>query len=222
MAVIELKNVNVAYKDKKEVLKNINLTIERGEIVGLNGDSGCGKSTLAYVIGGFKKATGEKIKIPENGVGFVIQGPETALDPIKSIGFTLKETRLCFLKQNKLPIPKTREIDEYISKQLENFGILRERYKDFPRKFSGGELQRICILRAILREPKVLILDEATSMLDVLVQAKIIKLLIKIQKEYKLTYLIISHDKKLLELVCNRVFIISDKQLYEVNKNVYS
>ena len=222
MAVIELKNVNVAYKDKKEVLKNINLTIERGEIVGLNGDSGCGKSTLAYVIGGFKKATGEKIKIPENGVGFVIQDPETALDPIKSIGFTLKETRLCFLKQNKLPIPKTREIDEYISKQLENFGILRERYKDFPRKFSGGELQRIYILRAILREPKVLILDKATSMLDVLVQAKIIKLLIKIQKEYKLTYLIISHDKKLLELVCNRVFIISDKQLYEVNKNVYS
>ena len=68
----------------------------------------------------------------------------------------------------------------------------------------------------------MLILDEATSMLDVLVQAKIIKLLIKIQKEYKLTYLIISHDKKLLELVCNRVFIISDKQLYEVNKNVYS
>jgi len=63
MAVIELKNVNVAYKDKKEVLKNINLTIEQGEIVGLNGDSGCGKSTLAYVIGGFKKATGEKIKI---------------------------------------------------------------------------------------------------------------------------------------------------------------
>lgn len=212
-----LESINVNYKKKggQTILQDVNFYLKKGEIVGLNGNSGSGKTTLAYVLCGLKEISSGKISCPFDKVGMVLQNPETALNPMKTIGWTLAETRNQYLKIQGRALPSKHDLSEELKQKLEEFGISGERLWDYPRKFSGGELQRISILRALLRESDILILDEATSMLDVLIQAKVMRFLLDIQKKYGLTYLVISHDTELIKLICHRIYFVENGRVRE-------
>ena len=212
----KLDNVSVSFGNpENSVLKDVSFFIREGEIVGLAGESGSGKSTLTYVLCGLKKVNSGSVKLFTREIALVMQNPQTSLDPLKSIGWTLEETLRAFLREKKRLRMKKNESKALLEERLFQFGIEPKRMKDYPYQFSGGELQRICILRELLREPKLLILDEATSILDVLVQAKIMRFLIKLQKDCGLSYLLVSHDTEMVNLVCHRAYYIQDKNLIE-------
>lgn len=215
--LVRLEGVNLDYgkKGESKILQGVCLYLRKGEIVGLQGDSGSGKTTLAYLLCGLKKSALGKISCPSGKVGMVLQNPETSFDPIKSVGWTLAETRLEYLRAKGLPLPKKRSLEEELRLRSEEFGIAGGRLRNCPSKFSGGELQRLSILRVLLRESDILILDEATSMLDLLMQAKILRFLLDIQKKYSLTYLVISHDRELIRSICHRVYFIEKGRVRE-------
>lgn len=214
--LVEVKDICVSYNNSKKILEKASLYINKNEIVGLVGESGSGKSTLLYVICGIKNVDYGEVSVYTDDIGIVLQNPQTALDPLKSIGYSLRESLVSFFKKKNLPRLSKKEMNHKIIKELEKVGISGSRINDYPYQFSGGEIQRICLSRVLIKNPKLLILDEATSMLDVLVQAKIMKLLLKLQLEYNLSYLIISHDMDLINLVCNRAYILENTHIREL------
>lgn len=215
--LVEMRRVSVSFKNKKNrLLKDVNITINQGEVVGLVGESGAGKSTLAHIIYGNKTPDSGEVFVTEGNIGLVMQNPQTALDPLKNVAWTLRETLKAYLKKENKEIPQKAEMNKILEDKLEEFGIPLKRLYDYPYQFSGGELQRICLLRALLREPKLLILDEATSMLDVLVQAKMVRFLLQLQNQYKLSYLVISHDMDLVKLICDRIYAVENKMVREI------
>lgn len=202
-------------QNKNIVLSGYDLSISQGESVGIVGPSGSGKSTIARVllqlisidsgkvlykgrdISRFNK---EEKKEFRKKVQFIAQRPEVFFDPRIKFYKSIKEA-VFLLRKNFDYEGELRELMQSLDLSM---GLL-ERY---PHQISGGEIQRLAICRALLVQPEVIIFDEATSMLDVSTQAKIIKLLGKIKKQRALTYLFISHDRALIQKICDRVIII--------------
>ena len=135
---------------------------------------------------------------------FISQRPESFLDPRQTLGSSLREEFTVF----NLPYD-----EEKIKEMLDLVKLNAELLQRYPHQVSGGEIQRICLVRALLLEPKLLILDEPTSMLDISVQAQILHLLRDIREEKQLAYLFITHDKQLAEWLCDRVLHIEQGQL---------
>ncbi len=196
----------------------VTLGIKRGEVLGIVGESGCGKSTLAKVILRLLEPTSGKIifdghditKLKKKELNkrfrkrmqMVFQDPYTQLNPrmnIKSnIGIALKQH---FNLSDS-------EVERRVGDLLEAVGLSRKWMYRFPHEFSGGQLQRIAIARALSVEPEFLVLDEPTSALDVSVQAQILNLLIDIKKEHNLTYLFISHNLSVIEYISDRIGVM--------------
>lgn len=220
--LVRIENLNKTYTStslfgggNKEVLKNINLTIYEGQNLGLLGPSGCGKTTLAKIILGLEKETSGKIFILGKDIStlnkkefkqvraqvqVVFQDPYSSLDPRMTIEESLKEP---FIIHDK-------KVEEQELKKLVNsVGISYQDIKKYPHEFSGGQRQRICIARALALKPKLLVLDEPVSSLDVSVQAQILNLLLEIKKEYNLTLLLISHDFAVCNFICDNIAIMS-------------
>lgn len=213
---------------EKEVLKNINLTINEGQNLGLLGPSGCGKTTLAKIILGLETQTSGKIfilgkelsslnkkelKEVRSKVQVVFQDPYSSLDPRMTIEESLKEP---FIIHNI----KVQEND--IKNLINSVGISYKDIKKYPHEFSGGQRQRICIARALALKPKLLVLDEPVSSLDVSVQAQILNLLLKVKQEYNLTLLLISHDFAVCNFLCHNIAIMFKGSIEEFGtvKNV--
>lgn len=197
-----------------QLLQNVSLAIEPGEAVALMGGSGSGKSTLARILlrllpcdagelyfQGEKitTATGSRLKNFRRSVQFISQRPESFLDPGKKLGASLKEAFTVF----SLPYKPER-----IAEMLDLVKLNQELLERYPHQVSGGEVQRICLARALLLEPQLLILDEPTSMLDISVQAQILHLLHDIRLEKQLAYLFITHDEQLAQWLCDRTLHI--------------
>jgi len=226
--IISLKNVEISYfknafkennsEEGTKVLTNVNFYMKKGETIGLLGSSGSGKSTLSYVLCGLKKISKGIINCPFDKVAIVMQNPENSFDTMWSIGKTLREIKLNYLKTHKLTIPSKEKLEEEFKVWFSKMGIDEAKLYNYPSQFSGGELQRIAIICALLRNTEIIIFDEATSMLDVLVQAKVMKLLMEIKKEYKLSYIIISHDVYMVKLLCNRIYKIEDCYIKELSR----
>lgn len=226
--IISLKNVEISYfknafkennsEESTKVLTNVNFYMRKGETIGLLGNSGSGKSTLSYVLCGLKKISKGIINCPFDKVAIVMQNPENSFDTMWSIGKTLREIKLNYLKTHKLTIPSKEKLEEEFKVWFSKMGIDEAKLYNYPSQFSGGELQRIAIICALLRNTEIIIFDEATSMLDVLVQAKVMKLLMEIKKEYKLSYIIISHDVDMVKLLCNRIYKIEDCYIKELSR----
>ena len=226
--IISLKNVEISYfknafkennsEEGTKVLTNVNFYMRKGETIGLLGSSGSGKSTLSYVLCGLKKISKGIINCPFDKVAIVMQNPENSFDTMWSIGKTLREIKLNYLKTHKLTIPSKEKLEEEFKVWFSKMGIDEAKLYNYPSQFSGGELQRIAIICALLRNTEIIIFDEATSMLDVLVQAKVMKLLMEIKKEYKLSYIIISHDVDMVKLLCNRIYKIEDCYIKELSR----
>jgi ABC-type glutathione transport system ATPase component len=216
--ILEVSHLQVSYpcsrktpfekKKSIQVLKDISFSMQKGEILGLVGESGSGKTTLARAVLGLIPYKGEiktKVKSPQ----MVFQDPYGSLNPSKKIGWILEEPlRL------KGGMGKQERLEKAVL-MLEKVG-LDEKFMDrYPRQLSGGQRQRVCIAAALMLEPEFLIADEPVSALDVTIQAQILELFQKIQKEMGLTILFISHDLRVVYRMCGRVLIMQQGELVE-------
>lgn len=197
-------------KGKKQILKDVSFKIYENEIVGLVGESGCGKSTLAKTILGFvSDYSGEVIhhsKLPQ----MVFQDPFSSLNPSKSILWILEEP----LRAQKIPKKERRERALWM---LERIGLGLEYASRLPDELSGGQRQRVAIAAAIIANPGLLIADEPVSALDVTVQAQILRLMKELKDEFGLSYLFISHDLDVIYQICDRVIVMKNGEIVEMN-----
>ena len=218
--IVELKNLTVNYKPNKEVDKQlihgIDINFRKGHITGVVGESGSGKSILMrsimsilpnnifdkndkFIFDRKEVKKGEKLPI-----SMIFQNPMTSLDPVRTIGFHLIEVIERFQNKSK------EEVKKLAIEQLEKVGILNAplRMEQYPHELSGGMRQRILIAMALLANPKLLVADEPTTALDVTVQAQILSLIKKLQKETELSVALVSHDFGVIAGMCDYVYIM--------------
>jgi len=201
------------------------LDVANGETLGVVGESGCGKSTLARMIVGLLPPTNGTIEIEGTDyakvagrdpaafgkvIQYVFQDPLSSLNPRKSIRRIL-EAPLRLLHRMDAPARAAR-IDEI----LDAVNLRREFLDRYPHEFSGGQAQRIGIARALAAAPRILVLDEPVSALDVSVQAQVLNLLQRLKDEFDLTYLFISHDLAVVEAVADRVAVMYFGRIVEL------
>lgn len=224
--MIQIKNLCKVYKSSSGetvALKDINLSINDGEIFGVIGLSGAGKSTLIRCINMLEKpssgsilidgeditkAKGKKLRVMRKKIGMIFQG------------FNLLEQKTVL--QNVLfPLEisgvKKEEAKERALELLELVG-LKSKVKNYPSQLSGGEKQRVAIARALTTNPKVLLSDEATSALDPNTTQNILQLLKEINKKYGITIIVITHEMKVIDELCDRVAIIDHSQINEIGE----
>ena len=203
----------VVKKVSHEVIQDASFHIDAGECVGLLGASGSGKTTVGKILSGSLSASsgqvsfeGAPITAPYKGetrrsIQMLFQHPETSLNPKMTIRRHFSET-YGLIKQKM----DTSQLLRYLAE----YGIYEEHLDRLPLTLSGGELQRISLARILLLEPRFIILDEPTSMLDTVSQAQIIDLLRKVQQERSVGYLFITHDQHLAQIVCSRIHFLEN------------
>lgn len=201
--------------NKKNILCGVTLEIPDNEIVGLYGDSGSGKSTLAKIICNLIKADEGTIIPKKLNVQMVYQQPNAILDPSQRIINGIIE----LIKYHKI-CPKD-QIEMKINEMCKSIEIKKDILNHYPHQISGGEAQRIAIGKALLLKPDILILDEATSMLDVSTQANIIALINNELNKNIGSVLMISHDKELIKKCCSKIYVLKNGIANEVPKNEF-
>ncbi len=207
-------------------VNHVDLTIGKGEILGLIGESGCGKSTLGRAILRLHEPTGGKITF--DGADVTAMGPEALKtmrrrmqiifqDPYASLNprRTVAETVGLPLKLHNLAADPE-EMRSKVSAIIERVGLKANQLDRYPHQFSGGQRQRIGIARALVSNPEFIVCDEPVSALDVSIQAQIIKLLLELQKEMGLTYLFISHDISVIGYLADRVAVMYLGEIVEM------
>lgn len=207
-----------------KAVDGISFEIKDGEIFGLVGESGCGKSTLgrcitriidptngSIVFNGedITKMGPDKLKTLRRQMQMVFQNPDSSLNPRMTVRQTFSE----ILKVHGLA--KGREL-ERMEEILELVGLPVDALDRHPHEFSGGQLQRIVIARALLVEPKFIMADEPVSALDVSVQAQILNLLVELKDELSLTMLFVAHDLSVVEHISDRVAVMYLGQIVEM------
>ncbi|MBN2740628.1 MAG: dipeptide ABC transporter ATP-binding protein [Rhodobacteraceae bacterium] len=205
-------------------LHGISFALEQGKTLAIVGESGCGKSTLARILtlidpanSGELLIEGQRIDVttqkvtPElrAKVQIVFQNPYSSLNPRQKVGEVLTEPLII---NTDIPAAERRERAESM---LEKVGLERSHYNRYPHMFSGGQRQRIAIARALMLNPKVLILDEPVSALDLSIQAQVLNLLKDLQDEFNLTYAFISHDLSVVRYFADEVMVMKDGEVVE-------
>ncbi len=208
MKAVELINITKKYGEQ-EVLNSFSLDIEKGECLAIMGESGSGKSTIAKIIIGLEKQNSGTVEIFDKDIEFLFQDSYNALNPRMTVEDLIYEP-LQFLAD--IDVKKKKEIVLELLEQVELSSELLTRKRD---ELSGGQLQRVCLARALSTKPQIMIFDESLSGLDPLVQDKILDLLYKIQKQYQLTYIFISHDIRLCYFLADRIILIDKGKIIE-------
>jgi oligopeptide/dipeptide ABC transporter ATP-binding protein len=208
-----------------EALSSVSLALYQGETFGLVGESGSGKSTLGRIILRLASPTGGKVYFEGRDVfslrgralldfrkkaQVVFQDPKAALNPRMRVGAAIEAGVALG------GIAGTRAKNERVDELLEHVGLQPSHAKLFPHELSGGQLQRVCLARALGPSPKFLVLDEPTSSLDVSIQAQILNLLLRLKRELGLTYLFISHDLAVVRVLSDRVGVLYKGRLVEL------
>ena len=230
MLVIRDLHVRFHTRDRDSV-SGVNLTINDGEIVGLVGESGSGKTVTAMSIAGLlprKQCSysgdilldGEDLlhadrrflrSLHGREIGVVFQEPMSAMDPLMKVGDQVAEvlrihTDLSRAEQREKALQAMREVELKDPEKV---------YDSYPHELSGGMLQRAMIAAAIVIEPKLLLLDEPTTALDVTIQAQILELLKKLNREFGISMLFISHNLNVVRKLCSRVAVMQHGELVE-------
>ena len=218
--MLKIDNIQKIYsgkKDKVAAVNDVSFEIKKAEVLGLLGNSGSGKSTIGQIVSGLIKADegsitfeGMPIKYPmqreiRRHIQILFQHPEIAFNPKLKIIDSIKEPYKMY---------QSYEFDKIV-KDIEELGLKEEHLFRYPSELSGGELQRMALARAMAVNPKLLILDEPTSMLDVISQAQIILLLSELRDKNQMAYLFITHNTILAEQFCDRIIYIENGKLVE-------
>ena len=236
-SIINIKNLDVWYPIKKGLLKrtidyvkaikNVSFNLNVGETIGIVGESGSGKTSLILAILNLIKSKGEIVINAKNlnnlskkeildlrkDIQVVFQDPFSSLSPRMNIEDIISEGLMVHY-----PAISLKEKKQKVKNILEKVGLEYEHtIEKYPHEFSGGQRQRIAIARALILEPKILILDEPTSALDVTIQNQILNLLNELQKELDLSYIFISHDMRVIRAVANKIIVLKDGLIVEEN-----
>ncbi len=238
LIVLEVDSLTVDYQTRRgniRAVNNVSFTLEKGETLGLVGESGSGKSTLGFslirlvpppgmIVEGNIRIDGKDIRslseeemrsIRGKKVAYVFQDPMTSLNPVKKIGAHFVE-----LIRTHEPTVNEREAFKLAEKALVDVGIVPERINDYPHHFSGGMRQRIMIALGIVLGPDVVIADEPTTALDVIVQAKILDLLKNLQDSYGMALILITHDLSIVLERCDKIIVMYAGYLVEYASSV--
>lgn len=226
--MMEVSNLKKSFQGKT-VFEDVSFALSSGEIVGIYGDSGIGKSTLAKVLcgiyapeSGSVRLDGELLAAPEVpynrkkglGIQMVYQQPYSSLDGNQKIISGFRE----LIKYHRFARGRE-ETDALIREVLSRVGLDFDIGGHLPHQLSGGEAQRIALARCLLFQPRVLILDEATSMLDVSTQANVLGLVKRVMEKCGGSIILISHDKELVDYYCHRVYVFDGTRLYNEKSN---
>jgi peptide/nickel transport system ATP-binding protein len=230
--MLEIENLKVYYQMSEGMIKavdNVGFPVDKKETIGVVGESGSGKSTLGFSIlrlvpppgkivdgkilfdgGDLLKLSEEEMRgIRGKQISMVFQDPMTSLNPLMKIGDHVIET---ILAHEKITREEARERAVFL---LRNVGILEERLSDYPHQFSGGMRQRVAIALALALNPNLIIADEPTSSLDVIVQFQILDLIKKIRKLYNTALLLITHDISIVSEIADKIALMYAGQLVE-------
>lgn len=205
-------------------VRSMSFAVETEETLGVVGESGCGKSTLARMLVGLLEPTEGAIEIDGKAldnadpaafgklIQYVFQDPQSSLNPRE----TIRQVMEAPLKRlHKLSKP---ERDQRISEIFASVNLREEFLERYPHEFSGGQAQRIGIARALAASPRIIILDEPVSALDVSVQAQVLNLLADLKARFGLTYLFITHDLAVIEAVSDRIVVLYFGAVVEIGK----
>lgn len=226
--LLELKDVKTFFKVNGGILKavnGVNLTLHKGETIGLVGESGCGKTTLGRTIMRLYKPNEGSINFKGKDiwkynkkerfqytkeVQMIFQDPYASLDPLTVIADTVSEG----MDIHKMYTGEKRQAR--ILELLSMVGLNKEHLNRFPHEFSGGQRQRIGIARALSVDPELIVCDEPISALDVSIQAQVVNLLKKLQKEFGLSYLFITHDLSMVRQIADRIAVMYLGSIVEI------
>ncbi|WP_119388472.1 ABC transporter ATP-binding protein [Taklimakanibacter lacteus] len=233
MALLDIDGLSVAFRTRRgelQALRNVSLSVEKGEIIGIIGESGCGKSTLINSIIGLLPANVSAVSgsirfEDENIVGMteaglrrlrgerittIFQDPMTALNPVLSIGTQM--TAIQYRRPESLAVKRRRAIDFLERVRMPDAA---RRLDQYPHQFSGGMRQRICIAMALLTEPDLLIADEPTTALDATLEVQVIRLLRELQRDIGCSVMFVSHHLGAVADLCERVAIMYAGEVVE-------
>ena len=220
-ALLQVKDLKKHFKVGRASLKavdGISLEVKKGETFGLVGESGCGKSTVGRTLVGLYEPSGGEVlfngkniheassdeaRILNRKMQMVFQDPQASLNPRMIVGDIIAEgIDIHNLAESR------KERDERVHELLETVGLSKEHANRYPHEFSGGQRQRIGVARALAVDPDFIVADEPVSALDVSIQAQVINLMQRLQRERDLTYLFISHDLSVVKYISNRVGVM--------------
>ena len=218
--MIRVNDLNMNFKSEmnnelQKVLKGVTLEVEQGDCLGILGESGSGKSTLGRILVGLLqpssgeyffmgkepyKSKKDRAFLSEN-MSIVFQDYNTSVNPRFTVSEIIAESLVVLSKRTNKKINISSAVKEYLNAVGLNDSYLNR----FPHQLSGGQLQRVCIARAIAIQPQVILLDEAISSLDAHTQVQVMELLKELQLKYNFTYIFITHDLTAITYLCNKV-----------------
>jgi oligopeptide/dipeptide ABC transporter ATP-binding protein len=231
--LVSIRNLDVHYYTRMGVVKaldQVSLDMERGQLIGLVGESGCGKSTLGFsllrlipppgrIVGGSIVFDGEELldkdqeymrHVRGKRISMIFQDPMTSLNPLQRIGDHLVETITTHESVSKEEAWKQAE------GLVERLGISSSRLSDYPHQFSGGMRQRTMISLALALDSDLIIADEPTTSLDVIVEAQILDLLKELKADYNMTLMLITHNMGIVAELVDRVAVMYAAKIVEV------
>lgn len=227
--MLTLQDVTLSFKkehqkrlfgnERQQVLKGVSFTLGEGECLGLIGESGSGKTTLGSVICGLRAPDsgdilmdgqplyvgGKRNKAVNHFTSIVFQDYTSSVNP----RFTVRDALLESLRVREEKCG-AKEMEQALARLMQEVGLEEAYLARYPHELSGGQLQRVCIARAVAVRPKVIVLDEAVSSLDAATQTQVMDLLLRLQEQYGFSYLFITHDLTTITYVCNRVLFFQD------------
>jgi len=211
-------------RTRREVVRDVSFAVERGTTLGIVGETGAGKSTVGRMLLGLVRPDSGTVAFEGSEVGalrrrelrgfrqraqMIFQDPFASLDPRMVIRDIVGEPLLIHRSL------RGRELEERTVALLERVGVRPDQLDRYPREFSGGQLQRIAIARALSTEPDLIVCDEPVAALDVSIQAQVLNLLLDLQRERGLAYVFISHDLALVRLLSDHVLVMRDGEVVE-------